>query len=508
MRCKLFSSGGVSLSDVLPTFEHMGAKVVDERPYEITPATAPSRWIYDFGLRCAAEDVERVRDIFQDAFLGVWRGELEDDGSTGWCWRRADRARDHGHPRDRQVPAPGRDRVLGRVHGAHAARPSGHRDDARQAVRRAVRSRPARRRRGRAAEDRDRAGDRRGREPRRGPDPAQLPVGRAAMLRTNFFGVDERRPPGRTCRSSSTPAVPLLPLPRPRFEIFVYSPRVEGVHLRGGKVARGGLRWSDRREDFRTEILGLMKAQMVKNALIVPVGSKGGFVVKRPPARAAGRRCWRRGSPATGRSCRACSTSPTTSSAARSCAPERVVRYDEDDPYLVVAADKGTATFSDIANEVSAGVRLLARRRVRVRRLARLRPQADGDHRARRVGVGQAPLPRARHRHPGRPTSPSSGSATCPATCSATACCSRATSGWSPRSTTCTCSSIPIPIRRRSFAERQRLFELPRSSWSDYDRVADLRGRWRVPAQREVDPDLAAGPGGARDRGERARPTS
>ena len=84
--------------------------------------------------------------------------------------------------------------------------------------------------------------------------------------------------------------IPLLPLPRPRFEIFVYSPRVEGVHLRGGRVARGGLRWSDRREDFRTEVLGLMKAQMVKNALIVPVGSKGGFVVKRPPADGRARR--------------------------------------------------------------------------------------------------------------------------------------------------------------------------------------------------------------------------
>ena len=105
-----------------------------------------------------------------------------------------------------------------------------------------------------------------------------------AMLRTNYFqpAADGRPAP---CRSSSTRrSCRSLPRPRPQFEIFVYSPRVEGVHLRGGPVARGGLRWSDRREDFRTEILGLMKAQMVKNALIVPVGAKGGFVVKRPPA--------------------------------------------------------------------------------------------------------------------------------------------------------------------------------------------------------------------------------
>ena len=161
-----------------------------------------------------------------------------------------------------------------------------------------------------------------------------------AMLRTNYyldkpyvsFKLDPKQ-------------VPLTPLPRPQFEIFVHSPRVEGVHLRGGSVARGGLRWSDRREDFRTEILGLMKAQMVKNALIVPVGAKGGFVVKR-----------------AGDEVVACYTtfisalldiSDTYSPAGEVIPPEGVVRHDGDDPYLVVAADKGTATFSDIANGVA-----------------------------------------------------------------------------------------------------------------------------------------------------------
>ena len=106
------------------------------------------------------------------------------------------------------------------------------------------------------------------------------------MLRTNYFQRDAggRRKPYLSLQARSRALVPDLPAPRPLFEIFVYSPRVEGVHLRGGKVARGGIRWSDRREDFRTEVLGLMKAQMVKNAVIVPVGAKGGFVVKRPPA--------------------------------------------------------------------------------------------------------------------------------------------------------------------------------------------------------------------------------
>ena len=145
----------------------------------------------------------------------------------------------------------------------------------------------------------------------------------------------------------------MLPLPRPQFEIFVYSPRVEGVHLRGGKVARGGIRWSDRREDFRTEILGLMKAQMVKNALIVPVGAKGGFVLKQPPA-TGGREALQDEAIACYRTLLAGMLDVTDNIVEGEVVPpDRVVRYDDDDPYLVVAADKGTATFSDIANDVS-----------------------------------------------------------------------------------------------------------------------------------------------------------
>ena len=149
--------------------------------------------------------------------------------------------------------------------------------------------------------------------------------------------------------------------------------------------------------------------------------------------------------------------------------PTRVVRYDDDDPYLVVAADKGTATFSDIANEVSAELRLLARRRVRLGRLARLRPQADGDHRARRVGVGQAPLPRARHRHPDDRLHGGRDRRHVRRRVRQRDAAARATPSCSPRSTTCTCSSIPTRIRRRATTERRRLFELPRSAWSDYD---------------------------------------
>ena len=183
-----------------------------------------------------------------------------------------------------------------------------------------------------------------------------------ATVRTNYFRRDEIGGSTGIAAGQRTflalkldpVRIPALPQPRPHFEVFVYSPRTEGVHLRGGKVARGGLRFSDRREDFRTEVLGLMKAQMVKNALIVPVGSKGGFVVKRPPAdgdrealQAEVIRCYRTF---------ISGLLDLTDNIVQDelVPPPGVVRYDDDDPYLVVAADKGTASFSDIANEVSA----------------------------------------------------------------------------------------------------------------------------------------------------------
>ena len=149
-------------------------------------------------------------------------------------------------------------------------------------------------------------------------------------------------------------AIPDLPAPRPAFEIWVYSPRVEGVHLRFGKVARGGLRWSDRREDFRTEILGLVKAQMVKNTVIVPVGAKGGFVAKQLPDPAVDRDAWLAEGIAAYRTFISALLDITDNLVAGEVVPPvGVVRHDEDDTYLVVAADKGTASFSDIANEVA-----------------------------------------------------------------------------------------------------------------------------------------------------------
>jgi glutamate dehydrogenase len=175
-----------------------------------------------------------------------------------------------------------------------------------------------------------------------------------STLRTNFYQTaDGGGPKPYVSFKLDSAAIDELPLPRPMVEIFVHSPRVEGLHLRGGKIARGCIRWSDRREDFRTEILGLMKAQMTKNAVIVPVGAKGGFVLKRPPP--AGDRealleegiaCYR---------ILMCGMLDITDNLkpGKLIYPTDVVRRDDDDPYLVVAADKGTATFSDIANGIA-----------------------------------------------------------------------------------------------------------------------------------------------------------
>src|SRR5699024_8008675 len=176
----------------------------------------------------------------------------------------------------------------------------------------------------------------------------------SGTLRTNYYQVDDSGAPKPYVSFKLEPtAIDELPEPRPRYEIFCYSPRVEGVHLRFGAVARGGLRWSDRPEDFRTEILGLVKAQDVKNTVIVPVGSKGGFYCKQLPD-PADRDAWQAEGIACYRTFISSMLDITDNRVAgRTVTPDNVVCFDDDDSYLVVAADKGTAKFSDIANEVS-----------------------------------------------------------------------------------------------------------------------------------------------------------
>jgi glutamate dehydrogenase len=361
LRFKLLRSGqALLLSDVLPLLEHMGVQVVDERPYEIRPRHGQTVWIYDFGLSAGgAGDLEtdRLREIFQDAFARTWRGEAESDGfnrlvlRAQLTWREIAVLRafckylrqtrspySQGYMEQTLAGYPHIARLLAALFhsrfdpscGAEAERKE---RQVTEEIERALDAVPT------LDEDRILR--------------SLLELTRA-ILRTNYFQRDGSGGPKPYLSFKLDPSrVPDLPLPRPTFEIFVYSPRTEGLHLRAGKVARGGIRWSDRREDFRTEILSLMKAQTVKNAVIVPVGAKGGFVVKRPPTD-GGRDALQREVIACYRTLIAGMLDLTDNIVGGELVPPRdVVRYDEDDPYLVVAADKGTATLSDIANEVA-----------------------------------------------------------------------------------------------------------------------------------------------------------
>jgi len=351
----------IYLSDALPIFENMGLKVLSEEPYDFRDREGELYSLHDFGMQpfvADRVDIDDIRADFQDTFYRVWKGEAENDGFNrlvviaGLDAREIIFLRAYG----KYIQQIGSPFSQAYVEQTFASNPGLARDLVGLF---------------RARFDPDAGGDREA-EAARLREKIEAGLEQVAILdedrilrrylglieatlRTNAFQRDARTGEAKDYVSLKfDPArVPEMPLPRPAFEIFVYAPYVEGVHLRGGKVARGGLRWSDRREDFRTEVLGLMKAQMVKNSVIVPVGAKGGFVVKRPPQgggrqalQEEGIRCYR-----TFLS----GMLDITDNQVRGkvVPPERVVRYDEDDPYLVVAADKGTATFSDIANEVS-----------------------------------------------------------------------------------------------------------------------------------------------------------
>jgi glutamate dehydrogenase len=288
-----------------------------------------------------------------------------------------------------------------------------------------------------------------------------------ASLRTNFFQTDaDGTPKTYVSIKFDSRAVDFMPLPKPLYEIFVYSPRVEAIHLRGGKIARGGIRWSDRREDFRNEILGLMKAQMVKNSVIVPVGSKGGFIVKRPPQeadkfQAEGIACYR---------IMMCGLLDITDNRKdnKIIPPTRVVRHDADDPYLVVAADKGTAKFSDIANSISQEYKFW------LDDAFASGGSAGYDHKNMAITARGAWEAVKRHfRELGKDIQ------TTDFTCVGVGDMSgdvfgngmllsvhiRLIAAFDHRHIFCD----PNPDSAISFAERQRLFKLPRSSWADYD---------------------------------------
>ncbi|MGW4506935.1 NAD-glutamate dehydrogenase [Streptomyces sp. NPDC004436] len=365
-RFKIFRTGEqVSLSAVLPVLQRLGVEVTDERPYELRRSDRVSAWIYDFGLRMPVSagngDTylgDDARERFQDAFAAVWQGDAENDNfnalvlGAGLTWRQAVVLRAYAKYMRQAGSTFSQDYMEDTLrNNVHTTRLLVSLFEARMS--------PSRQAAGSELvdamlEELDGALD----------QVASLDEDRIlrsfltlikATLRTNFFQLDsEGQQHAYVSMKFDPQAIPDLPAPRPAFEIWVYSPRVEGVHLRFGKVARGGLRWSDRREDFRTEILGLVKAQMVKNTVIVPVGAKGGFVAKNLPDPSVDRDAWMAEGIASYKIFISALLDITDNMVAGEVVPPRsVVRHDEDDTYLVVAADKGTATFSDIANGVA-----------------------------------------------------------------------------------------------------------------------------------------------------------
>ncbi|MGA8006936.1 MAG: NAD-glutamate dehydrogenase domain-containing protein, partial [Burkholderiales bacterium] len=360
LRFRLFRSGApVALSDVLPILENLGVRVIDDRPYHIQPADGRTVWIVDFGLALAGEAevaLDRVRPLFHEAFEAMWAGRVEPDNLNQLVLAAELSAREISILRAytrylRQAGIPFSLAYMQQTLVAHAG-----------LARRLVALFEARFDPARASSEAEQALVREieaGLEQVPSLDDDRI-LRRVletmrATTRTNAF---QRGRDGALklyiALKFDPQKVPELPEPRPMFEIFVYAPRVEGVHLRGGPVARGGLRWSDRREDFRTEVLGLMKAQMVKNAVIVPVGSKGGFVVKQPPPGGEREALLKEGIECYQTFLHGLLDLTDNLVEGKPVPPPEVVRHDADDAYLVVAADKGTASFSDIANGVAA----------------------------------------------------------------------------------------------------------------------------------------------------------
>lgn len=352
---KLYHIGKpIHLSDVMPMLEGMGLRAVSEVPFEIRVQDVPeSLWLHEFLLETKHNvNIKFIKEKFETAFSQLWLGHIENDHlnglvlTAGLTWREILILR--GYTRYlRQIgslfshnyvefclaryPLFAKtlieifllkfDPKIERPNDEALAEKEASLKEQLEAITNIDDDRILRR---------------------------FLNLIKST-LRVNFFQKDAMGK-DKTYFSLKFDSLQIndLPLPRPQFEIFVYAPEMEAIHLRGGKVARGGLRWSDRREDFRTEVLGLMKAQMIKNALIVPVGSKGGFVVKSEdkPSREKVVECYKtmiRGLLDLTDNLKGDEVIP----------PQDVVRHDEDDTYLVVAADKGTATFSDIANEIS-----------------------------------------------------------------------------------------------------------------------------------------------------------
>ena len=363
-----------SLSQLLPMLQSMGVVVLEERPFTVIRPDELPVWIYQFKIqphptiRQPSTEAERdeMAERFAEAVTAIWHGRVEIDRfnelvmRAGLSWQQVMLLRAYAKYL-RQANFPYSQSYIESVLNEHSS-------TARSLVLLFE-----------ALFDPTDAGSPTGRDAQAAAAAVATDIDalvsldtdrilRAfaslvqATLRTNYFVKRQGSARVRNVLAIKLDAqlVDELPLPRPKYEIFVYSPRVEGVHLRFGPVARGGLRWSDRRDDFRTEILGLVKAQAVKNAVIVPVGAKGGFVLKRPPLPTGDPAVDRDANRAEGVACYQLFisglldvTDNVDHATGKVSPPPQVLRRDGDDAYLVVAADKGTATFSDIANDVA-----------------------------------------------------------------------------------------------------------------------------------------------------------
>ncbi len=401
LRFKLFRYGApITLTEVLPMLENMGLKILSEHPYEMHLGDDVIV-IQDFEVQPAGRfdfDLDQIRDTFQTSFERIWRGQTESDGfnrlilGANMDWRQVAVLRglckyllQTGVPFSQIYMEETLNRyplIAGLLVELFEAKFDPARESLSKSALEQAKKRLQKELETLLPESMDKhhgvivdtlvktRGESRETQYKATVDAIKLLLDQVASLdedrilraylaligatlRTSFFQTPGGKHREYIAFKFDPAKVPDLPKPRPFREIFVYAPRVEGVHLRFGPVARGGLRWSDRREDFRTEVLGLVKAQMVKNTVIVPVGSKGGFFVKRPPVGGD-----RDAQFAEGVACYRLFINGLLDITdnlvdGNVTHPKDVVRHDADDPYLVVAADKGTATFSDIANAIS-----------------------------------------------------------------------------------------------------------------------------------------------------------
>ncbi|WP_199153628.1 NAD-glutamate dehydrogenase [Chromobacterium sp. ASV23] len=471
----------LGLSASLPILENMGVKVRDEHPYCVKRVDGSLVWISDFGLDIGSfgeqMSQDQVQHDFQELLSQVFAKRCENDGFNrlalvaGLDWREISLIRalakylrqggltfSQAYIEQCVANYPAITRSLVELFYARLD-PAGFDDEKAELLLAAVRGMLD----GVANLDEDR-----------------ILNGFLAVIlatrRTNFWqkGADGEFKSYISFKLESN-QIPFLPQPRPLFEIWVYSPRVEGVHLRGSKVARGGLRWSDRMEDFRTEVLGLVKAQMVKNSVIVPMGSKGGFVGKQLSAPSE-----REAFLAEGIACYKIFISALLDVTdnlvtGQIVPPKDVRRLDPDDPYLVVAADKGTATFSDIANGISEAYGFW------LGDAFASGGSAGYDHKGMGITARGAWESVKRHfRHLGVNTQEQDFTVIGIGDMAGDV----FGNGMLLSEHICLKAAFnhlhifldPTPDAKKSFAERARLFNLPRSSWTDYNRELISKG--------------------------------